>query len=166
MPNREEIVRDLLDAGYLTADRQTFSHSLNRRVVAIDEIGPDVDLWEDCVARLLQRDRLRAADAWTRYIVLIIQAAPTLPLRRAAAAFSQRVDRCRRVAIFAEAPDHSGQPLPFLALGSAGIGIDVPKVDVSSLVRSSSLSEATASALLDNTVPLTILEQTALEQEQ
>jgi hypothetical protein len=165
MPSLEQIGRDLLAAGYLSADQLTFTHPLNRRVVSVEETGTEVELWEECVGRLLQREQLRAADAWSRYVVLIIRAAPSLALCRAAAAFAQRVDRCRRVAIFAEALGGSRQVLPFLALGGAGIGIDVPSFDVASLVRSSPLCGVTASALLDDTVPLTTLEQTALEHE-
>lgn len=167
MLTHEEIVDQLLKAHYTSHDGQTFSHPDNRRVVAVDEIGPDIDGWEGRVARLLQREALRTSAAWNRYVVLVIQAAPSLQLCRAAAAFSQRVDRCRRVALFAEtAAAALPYTLPFLALTGAGVGLEVRQPDVADLVRSSLLSEVTASALLDQTVPITRLEQLALEQER
>jgi hypothetical protein len=140
---------------------QLLRDPVTRRIIAIADVPKEPTLWNDEVKKWLSDVDFRAEPPWNRYLIVIVQGPMTAEVRRGAAAFSHRVDDCRRFAILSDelalAPEH----LPFFPLA-----VPVPTetsgaLDAASLLYEAGLPQPLVELLLESSTSLADLHRLA-----
>lgn len=122
-------------AGFREVEPSCFTSAASARVVGLAVCPADPEIWRRETEHLLNKETIRRALSWARYVIIIVDSPKTRPLAWSAAAFAQNVSKCRRIVLFYDRTTDALPSVPFVGLQPLSYGVDAPARDVEAVVR-------------------------------